>query len=432
MGDRDRVIIIGAGMAGLTAAHYLKEAGYETVIIERENRPGGRIRSINKNNDIIDVGAQFTHTNYSVTMELVRKFNLESDMVEMQTSDMMMRGEETHIIPWGSVRIPTVSLWSQFKLARLLIPMYIRRKDLALDGWPGLLDLDKLELSTYALLKLNQECLDYMVRTLMLTYSMSEPEGISVAYFMRCSYMYLTTGAHCFKSGNDILPKKMAQDLDIRYETAVNRIVCDSNRRVTGVETSTGRIDGSAVISAIPSPELLPLYSGWSHEQESFLREFTYTKMPLVILEGRVKDNVTYFGGVLDRLAGHRTSFITYPHLKYASGITPYYLQAWPMGDFGDELIDLPDEKIIEAVTADLRRARPEDVDSIESAFIIRHLHQYPQYKVGMLEKLLRFKETEGNPSGLYFAGDYTEGGLIEGAAQSGYNAAQRVIEENS
>jgi predicted NAD/FAD-dependent oxidoreductase len=28
----------------------------------------------------------------------------------------------------------------------------------------------------------------------------------------------------------------------------------------------------------------------------------------------------------------------------------------------------------------------------------------------------------------LYFAGDYSEGGLIEGAAQSGYKAAQRAM----
>jgi len=431
MNKKDRIIVIGAGMAGLTAAHYLKEAGFDPVVVEKDSRPGGRIMSVKKDDDIFDVGAQFTHTNYKITMELVKKFGLESDMVEMQTSDMMMRDGHAHIIPWGSVRIPTVSLWSQFKLARLLIPMYMRRKDLALEGWPGLLDLDKLELSTYALLKLNQECLDYMVRTLMLTYSMSEPEGISVAYFMRCSHMYLTTGAHCFKSGNDILPKTMARDLDVRYETAVKRIICDKGKRVTGVETSAGPFEGSAVISAIPSPELLPLYSDWNAEQESFLREFTYTKMPLVILEGRVRDEVTYFGGVLDRLAGHRTSFITYPHLKYKSAITPNYLQAWPMSDFGDELIDLPDERIIEAVTKDLRKARPEDVDSIESAFVVRHLHQYPQYKVGMLQKLLRFKDTEGNPSGLYFAGDYTEGGLIEGAALSGYKAAQRIVNEN-
>jgi predicted NAD/FAD-dependent oxidoreductase len=49
-----------------------------------------------------------------------------------------------------------------------------------------------------------------------------------------------------------------------------------------------------------------------------------------------------------------------------------------------------------------------------------------------MFEKLLRFKMMEGQPGGLYLAGDYTEGGLIEGAAQSGYKAAQRLIADFS
>ena len=37
MGEKGRAIVIGAGMAGLTAAHYLKEAGFEGVLaVERE------------------------------------------------------------------------------------------------------------------------------------------------------------------------------------------------------------------------------------------------------------------------------------------------------------------------------------------------------------------------------------------------------------
>jgi predicted NAD/FAD-dependent oxidoreductase len=59
---------------------------------------------------------------------------------------------------------------------------------------------------------------------------------------------------------------------------------------------------------------------------------------------------------------------------------------------------------------------------------VFKHVHTYPQYRLGAFEKLLRFKATEGTPKGLYFAGDYTDGGLIEGAAQSGYKAAQRVM----
>ena len=269
-------------MAGLTAAHFLGEAGIEVIVVEQDNRLGGRIMSVRKGDDTIDVGAQFIHTNYKVTLELCRKFNLESDLVEMRSNDMMMRGGQVHIIPWGSLRIPAISLWSQLKNLRQLGPVIRRRKSMALDGWRNLLDLDRLELATYARLKLNEELLEYTVR----------------------------------------------------------------------------------------------------------------------------------------------------PHMKYAGASKSRYVLAWPLGSFGEEIIGLSDPEIISAVAEELRKASPGDAASVESTSVVRHPHRYPQYRVGMFGKLLSFKASEGRPAGLYFAGDYTEGGLIEGAAQSGYKVAQRVIEK--
>ena len=43
------VIVIGAGLAGLTAARYLQSAGIPTLVIESSERPGGRVKS-----DLID------------------------------------------------------------------------------------------------------------------------------------------------------------------------------------------------------------------------------------------------------------------------------------------------------------------------------------------------------------------------------------------
>ena len=54
--------------------------------------------------------------------------------------------------------------------------MIRRRRSLKLDGWRDLLDLDRLELATYAHLKLNEEILEYTVRPLMLTYAMADLE----------------------------------------------------------------------------------------------------------------------------------------------------------------------------------------------------------------------------------------------------------------
>jgi len=115
--------------------------------------------------------------------------------------------------------------------------------------------------------------------------------------------------------------------------------------------------------------------------------------------------------------------------MKYSGASRPHYLLAWPLGSFGEGLIELSDEEIIAAVTEELRKASPADAEAIESASVVRHPHTYPLYRVGMFAKLLRFQESEGRPAGLYFAGDYTEGGLIEGAARSGLEAARRVIE---
>ena len=41
-----RVVVLGGGMAGMTAAHELAERGFEVVVLERRDAPGGKARSI--------------------------------------------------------------------------------------------------------------------------------------------------------------------------------------------------------------------------------------------------------------------------------------------------------------------------------------------------------------------------------------------------
>ena len=51
-----KVIIVGAGMAGLTAAAYLSKAGHDVLLIEKNESCGGLLSSIQKDDFVFDTG----------------------------------------------------------------------------------------------------------------------------------------------------------------------------------------------------------------------------------------------------------------------------------------------------------------------------------------------------------------------------------------
>jgi len=58
------IIIIGAGIAGLTAAKILKAAGRKIIILEASDAPGGRVRTDNYKGFLLDRGFQVLLTGY--------------------------------------------------------------------------------------------------------------------------------------------------------------------------------------------------------------------------------------------------------------------------------------------------------------------------------------------------------------------------------
>lgn len=60
-GSVDRVIVIGAGFAGLTVANALTNAGVPNLVLEARNRTGGRMSTESIGGSPIDVGAAWIH-----------------------------------------------------------------------------------------------------------------------------------------------------------------------------------------------------------------------------------------------------------------------------------------------------------------------------------------------------------------------------------
>lgn len=78
-----RIGVIGAGVSGLTCAHYLKEAGYTHVtVLEREPRVGGKCCSVPVGNRVYEMGAVLGTRDYTTTLELMRSVDVRGGPTE--------------------------------------------------------------------------------------------------------------------------------------------------------------------------------------------------------------------------------------------------------------------------------------------------------------------------------------------------------------
>jgi monoamine oxidase len=72
-----RAAVVGAGLAGLTAAYELQRAGADVVVLEARNRVGGRVWSRRlENGAVVEMGAEFLLPGNTAIRELAGRFGL--------------------------------------------------------------------------------------------------------------------------------------------------------------------------------------------------------------------------------------------------------------------------------------------------------------------------------------------------------------------
>jgi monoamine oxidase len=73
------ILIIGAGAAGLMAAHELSKAGKRVIILEARNRTGGRIYALDDTSFLkyAELGAEFVHGDLPVTLQVLKEARIE-------------------------------------------------------------------------------------------------------------------------------------------------------------------------------------------------------------------------------------------------------------------------------------------------------------------------------------------------------------------
>ncbi len=80
-----KIIVVGGGIAGLTAAYTLQKDGFDVEILERNDTAGGRMRSERHGDFVVDRGAQFIASSYRNMRVLVDELGLKPQVRRLKT-----------------------------------------------------------------------------------------------------------------------------------------------------------------------------------------------------------------------------------------------------------------------------------------------------------------------------------------------------------
>jgi len=128
-GDPKKVIVIGAGLAGLSVAYELTQAGHDVTILEAQMRPGGRVLTLRQpfsDGLYAEAGAARFPDSHDLTLKYAKLFNL--------TLDPFSPSELARVVYYHGRRF-TVKPGENFNLlAHFPLDLTLEERELGFDG----------------------------------------------------------------------------------------------------------------------------------------------------------------------------------------------------------------------------------------------------------------------------------------------------------
>ncbi|PKL83729.1 MAG: protoporphyrinogen oxidase [Ignavibacteriae bacterium HGW-Ignavibacteriae-3] len=116
MKSKKQITILGAGISGLAAAHWLRKDGFEIRILEEKSRPGGAMETINKDGFLVDFGPNSGLETTPLIRKIVDEVGLSDQMIyasDISNKRFILRNNHLHALP------TTVSVFLKTKLFSL-------------------------------------------------------------------------------------------------------------------------------------------------------------------------------------------------------------------------------------------------------------------------------------------------------------------------
>ena len=443
--DDKRIIVIGAGLAGLSCAYELDQAGFNVILIEARSRPGGRVNTYREpfsDNLYSEMGAEYVDSSDTYIHEYCKKFDLKV-LPAKQYDGVYLKGQPSTIEGLRSGRdlLPFKGALEGklFGQEVQYIQKWIDLVKLKGISSPEIQALDKI--SVEDILKEGGAPKDIID---LYTYA-NATEATAVASKMSALYMVLSnTRTSNFSEntvegrifgGNDQLPKTFAKKLGtkIMYNRPLQRLDYDSNGITATVKENQRlvQIPAKKCVLAIPASILknIDINPGFSIEKINCINNQQYGHAMKIAMQYRQRfwDDKNSIGQRVFTDTPLRRVY----HFSIDQPGPRGILLSFTSGEDAIKLGRLDNNKRLNIAQNTCRNIWPEAPKFWEKG-VVKYWNEDPWVKAsysfaGIGQK--GFREILAKPEGpIFFAGEHTaiQRASMNGAIESG----MRVTEE--
>ncbi|MGH3814713.1 MAG: protoporphyrinogen/coproporphyrinogen oxidase [Pseudonocardiaceae bacterium] len=274
------VAVVGGGIAGLSVAYALRQAGRSVQVFEAADWVGGRMHTLRHDGYLIDTGAEAIPTHgYPATWRLIRELGVPAVDMPRVASPSMWRGDRAHPHvgrPLGLLTGAGLSARGRLDLLRLNARLAQRSRAFDPDH-PERTPLGETSIAAFAS-QYRRELTDYLLQPLVGGFFGWRPDRSAAAPLASLLLATRNTANwRTYREGMDTLARRLAERVNVTTGCQVREVISapGAARIVAGGADLTAR----SVVLCVPAPAALDLYPNVSPDERSFLEACTYTPM---------------------------------------------------------------------------------------------------------------------------------------------------------
>jgi protoporphyrinogen oxidase len=255
--DRKKVVIIGGGCAGLSAAYTLKKKGIDFVLLESTGRTGGRVGNREKDGFHYAIGAAMTEPQWKTTFTYLNELGLSSKIhpVEKQCYAFWNNGKKHYLTLGKGMSLKSLlgfrgMPFKTYPQTLKFMAAIKRYKPVNPDGshnFGSLAEISTISTAEFGLKHGGAQLVNHILNPFLGTMTLARASDVSIAHPI--ALLALMKGMCYLEGGLGALTDALYEQVkdNVKLSTSVKKVVIENNQ-VKGVETSAGFIEADQVL----------------------------------------------------------------------------------------------------------------------------------------------------------------------------------------